>query len=76
MRPKCYACGRKRAKALNLPGSYGQIQLYCSLRCAAKDAIERGLTAAVVWSENKQRWIDDGEQANGEDDDSIDESQN
>jgi hypothetical protein len=67
--PKCYGCAKRPAKKLNLPGSYGSIEMYCSLRCAARDAVEKGLTLAVVWSNRKQQWVDDEEQDDAETDD-------
>jgi hypothetical protein len=64
--PKCYGCNGGSAKLLNLPGAYGQIEMYCSLRCAARDAIQRGLAGAVEWSPKKRKWVDEAEQEDDE----------
>ncbi len=57
-RPRCYGCDSKPAKALSLPGAYGRIAMYCSLRCAAKQAVEKGLVGAVQWCD-KHGWQDE-----------------
>lgn len=47
--PKCFGCGKKAAKELKLPGMYGSVEMFCTLRCAAKRSIEPFLCGAV-WS--------------------------
>jgi hypothetical protein len=57
-RPRCYGCSDKSARRLNLPGSYGEVAVYCSLRCAAKEAIVSVLAGAVAWCDECRMWFD------------------
>lgn len=55
-RPICYGCDKKPAKKLNLPNSFGEIAIYCSMRCAAIDAIERAICVELTWCSIHRNW--------------------
>lgn len=59
--PRCYGCDEKPARRLKLPGSYGQVEMYCSLRCAARMALERMLAGGVGWCGKHRKWVDEDE---------------
>ena len=59
MHPICKRCHKLPAKKLPLPGLYGAVIVYCSLRCAATDAVEPAVAGKYRWCPRCQEWHDE-----------------
>lgn len=66
--PICLGCNDHPARRLaSLPGQYGCVRVFCSLKCAAKSAVEPVLCGAMKWCTTHQEWEDnDGQKHCGE----------
>ncbi len=65
-KPLCYQCADKPAKTLNLSGEYGKVKMFCSLKCAAKNAVESGVCGTIKWCPYHQEWLGESDhQMNG-----------
>jgi hypothetical protein len=58
MKARCQHCGEKPARKLKLPGSYGQYAFFCSMRCAAKAAIQPSMIRDMQWCMKHSFWFD------------------
>ena len=62
MKARCYECGTKPARRLNLQDAFGKEAVFCSLKCAALCAIEPFLCGAQRWCELCNQWLGEIEQ--------------